>query len=301
MAIMAAPSKAPLIDVSPEATSADAAFWKVLHGGEYGAIGATLDQLKAAYLKHPQDARIASHIAFLHVWRLTERTRLPQISASITDDATMARTYFQEAVKLAPHDARFRGFLASMTMAEGSLHGDEKEIRQGFFMMQDAVDAWPEFNLFTSGYVMSTFPYDSEKFLKALEEQWATLDLCVGTHVDRENLDFAPWMRLETRTGPKRACWNSEIAPHNFEGFFLNLGDMEVKAGHPKIARAAYAQAKQSKTYAQWPYRDVLDRRIAQAEDNVALFRVERLPNDTEKEHRMMIDTAFACMGCHQE
>src|SRR5207245_7486543 len=104
--------------------------------------------------------------------------------------------------------------------------------------------------------------------------QWALLDLCAnGERVDRKSGDFAPVMRFETREGVKRVCWNSWIAPHNFEGFFLNMGDMIVKAGDPATVRKVDAQAKLAKEYTAWPYRDVLERRIAQADENVALFR----------------------------
>jgi hypothetical protein len=42
----------------------------------------------------------------------------------------------------------------------------------------------------------------------------------------------------------------------------------------------------------------VLEDRIAQAEENVALFRN---PKDGEKIGTPMIHSAFACMGCHQQ
>ena len=37
----------------------------------------------------------------------------------ITDEAVLARRYFQEAVALHPHDARYLGFLGSTQLAEG--------------------------------------------------------------------------------------------------------------------------------------------------------------------------------------
>jgi hypothetical protein len=40
----------------------------------------------------------------------------------------------------------------------------------------------------------------------------------------------------------------------------------------------------------------VLDERIQQAQANVALFNA---PNETPKA-RLMINSAFACMACHQ-
>jgi hypothetical protein len=44
----------------------------------------------------------------------------------------------------------------------------------------------------------------------------------VGERVNRVNPDYARYMRLQTKEGAKRVYWNSWIAPHNFEGFFLN-------------------------------------------------------------------------------
>jgi hypothetical protein len=104
-------------------------------------------------------------------------------------------------------------------------------------------------------------------------------------------------MHLETREGRKRVCWDSWIAPHNLEGFFMNLGDMVVKSGDPATARKVYAQAKLTKQYATWPYQDVLERRIVNANENVALFRAPR----ADKERRIMFETTFSCMACHQE
>ncbi len=72
--------------------------------------------LKAAYLQNPYDGKIAARIGFLHVWSLTERQRLKNIPPQITDNAILARKYFEEAVRLNPEDARYLGFNSSMMM-----------------------------------------------------------------------------------------------------------------------------------------------------------------------------------------
>jgi Integrase core domain len=131
-----------------------------------------------------------------------------------------------------------------MTLAEATIDREEKGLRKGYFMLKDAILAWPEFNLFTAGYVMSRQPADSDQFKEGIAWQWQNLDVCVDEKVDRTNPDFAKYMRLESKQGPKRACWNSWIAPHNFEGFFLNMGDILVKAGDWQTARKIYANAK---------------------------------------------------------
>src|SRR5216683_6489120 len=233
----------------------------------------------------------------MHIWRLGERARHEPVRPEITDDAVLARKYFEEAVRLDPKEARYLGFYASLLMAEGTIHKDEKMVRRGYYTMKDAVAAWPEFNRFTAGYTASTQPADSERYREALEHQWRNLDVCVGETVDRAQPDYARYMRLETREGPRRVCWNSWIAPHNFEGFFLNFGDMLVKAGQPDVAVRMYANATLTPDYATWKYQDVLQDRMRNAARYVEPFRQERPEPGAP---RIMSQSRFNCMACHQ-
>ena len=98
----------------------------------------------------------------------------------------------------------------------------------------------------------------------------------------------------------KRACWNGWIAPHNFEGFFMNFGDMLVKKGDWGAGIEMYNAAKLSDNYDEWPYKDVLDERIQNAMGNVKNF------NEPVDERRLfsqkviMFNSKMACMSCHQ-
>jgi hypothetical protein len=298
MALWTAPPKAASAQKA-DAKSANAKFWDVFHGGRYAAIPETLDGLTAAYLENPGDAETAAHIGWLHIWRASESARNDEVAPTVTDDVVLAHKYFGEAVALNPDDARYFGFLASSELIEGTIHKDEKLTRRGYFDLMDAVSAWPEFNLFTAGYVMSGLPHTDDKYKDAVGYQWETLDKCAGETVDRKTAAYAKYMPLETTHGKKRVCWNSWIAPHNFEGFFLNMGDMLVKQGDPATARNVYAQAKVGKTYASWPYRDVLERRISDAEANVPLFQ-KPAPKSEKANTRIMGESAFSCMACHQ-
>jgi tetratricopeptide (TPR) repeat protein len=282
------------------AVRTDALFWQTLHTGDYDNIGTALNALEDAYLADPSDAVTAAHIGWMHIWRLSERARLDNAPPTITDDALLARRYFQEAVDLNPHDARYLGFLASTILAEGSIHKDEKLTRRGYYLLLDSIDAWPEFNLFTAGYVLSPQPSDSPRFKEALEWQWRTLDVCSGEKLNRADPSFAKYMAQATTEGKKRVCWNSWIAPHNFEGFFLNMGDMLVKAGDWQTAQKIYANAKLPATYEKWKFRDVLEQRIMSAQTNVAVFNAAQ-PGADRIQQRLMIATPFSCMGCHQQ
>jgi len=280
------------------AKAADKTFWEAFHGGQYDRIAEALEVETRAYLADPRDALTAAHVGWLHMWRVGERARLSSTPATITDDALLARRYFEEAVSLDPKEARYKGFLAAATLAAGAINQNDRISVHGYLAMRDAIDAWPEFNLFTAGYALSGQPADSKRYAEALQWQWEDIDVCIGSKLDRARPDMRPFMHLETREGAKRACWNSWIAPHNFEGFFLNMGDMLVKAGDPTTAGALYADARLSSTYDQWPFKDVLEKRIQEAAANVAAFNGK---GPDVARPRIMLESPFACMACHQQ
>ena len=297
VAVWAAPEKVAKPAQSDQATAANTRFWEALHAGKYDELPQVVEALQAVYLDNPNDPETTAHLGFAHVWALSESSRQAQLSPAVTDHAVLSRKYFEEAVRLVPGEARYQGFYGSMLLAEGTIHHDEKLMRRGYYTLMDSVGAWPEFNLFTAGYTMSRLPVEDPKYVDAVEYQWVTLDDCAEQKFDRVGADFSPYLALDTKTGPKRACWNSWIAPHNYEGFFLNMGDMLVKQGQVEVAKKIYANARASKDFATWPYRAVLEERIVNADQNVEKFRH---PVRGEPQQTMMINSAFSCTGCHQ-
>ena len=297
----AAPAKAASLTRTPQALQADTLFWRTLHAGDYEHIDAALQATTAAYLSDPGDAVTAAHVGWLHIWRLAESGRVERRLPTITDDAILARRYFEEAVALRPDDARFRGFLASAQLAEGAIHRDPALTRRGDATMQAAVQAWPEFNLFTAGYVASTAPAGSADFRAGLEQQWRNMEACVNMPVDRANPEIARYRAglAQMDAHKLRACGDSEAVPHNVEGFYLNFGDMLVKAGDWQTARKVYANAMQSPDFPAWPFAAELQARIAHAQDNVAIFNGPDAGRG-KPGPQIMANSNAACMACHQ-
>ncbi|MGO8993462.1 MAG: hypothetical protein ACLQVI_09035 [Polyangiaceae bacterium] len=297
IAVASAPSKKVAASRDPATNVADDLFWQTFHGGHYDAIQPAIEAMTEVYVRTPRDAVTAARIGWLHTWRVAERARNPSAPATITDDVVLAKKYFREASMLVPSDARYLGFLATQVLAEAHIDQDERETREGYFMLLDAVKAWPEFNLFTAGYVVSDAPVESAQFKAGLEQQWRNLDVCVDEPFSRTAPDYARYMALDTKVGPKRACWNSWIAPHNIEGFFLNMGDMLVRSGDWRTAVAIYGNAKASREYSSWKFQGVLEQRIAHAKENVGRFNHP----ESVAEAVIMLDSTFACMACHQD
>ena len=219
LAVLTAPAKVASAQRSPQALKADDLFWETLHGGHYDKIEPALEAETAAYLADPSDAKTAAHVGWLHIWRIAERARLSTVPATITDDMTLSHKFFSEAVALDPSDARFLGFLASTTLGEAAIHKEEAETRSGYYMMLDAIKAWPQFNLFTAGYVMSGASAGSDRFNEALEWQWRNADLCAGEKLDRSR----PSYENTCRSKPKR----------------VSLASAGIRGSRPTISKAS--------------------------------------------------------------
>lgn len=289
--------KKPIASESKLATKAENDFWNTLHRGKYQDIDQTNRLLLAAYLQNPNDPKLAAHLAFLHIWKITERHRLKTIEPMIVNEIILAKHFFQDAVTLDANDARYLGFLGDSLLVTGQIFNDRREEIKGYFTLKKAISQWPQFNYFTAGFPMSSLAADSSQFKEGLEWQWKTLDLCAHEKVNRDDPNYSRYMKLETHEGPDRACWNSWIAPHNFEGFFLNMGDMLVKSGDPKKAIKIYNNAKLSKDYSTWPFKSILEEKIKLAEENVTHFQKEYI-SPTKS---IMFNAGYGCVACHQK
>lgn len=292
LTLLTTPNKKPVASQSVLAETAQRSFWDSLHEGQYEKIPAVEKLLTAAYLQNPHDPTLAAHLGFLHIWKITERNREKIIPPTIVDEIILAKKYFSDAVLLNPSDARSQGFLGDAMLIEGNIFQDQRQQVSGYFQLRHAIRLWPAFNYFTAGYPMSILDKNTAQFKEALNWQWYTLDLCAGTTIDRQHPDYRPYLSRQTPWGPLRACSNSWIAPHNFEGFFLNMGDMLVKQGHWQTAVQIYQNAKLSKTYSSWPYRSMLEKRMAHAQENVVPFQ--------QPDSAILFNSGYGCVACHE-
>lgn len=287
-------------------------FWDVLHSGAYERIPELLPPLQAALSRNPDDAVTASHLGWVHIWKLSEAARLEALPADMPSQAILSRHYFAEAVAREPADPRLQGFLADLEMTVASLTNNEGLQRQGYFRGLKAIKAWPEFNGFTIGYLLTANnPHDSDIFAEGLQMMWDNTFLCLGSKVPKHELDLNQFFSQPTQEKPQawqRACINSWIAPYNVEGFMLTLADAVVKSGDAALGHHLYQEITKSPTFASWPYQHVLNDRIKNVAENIAKFRQppRAVSEDWQgqvmvnRENDMMFHSEFSCMGCHQ-
>ena len=73
------------------------------------------------------------------------------------------------------------------------------------------------------------------------------------------------------------------------------MGDIVVKEGDVETAREVYRLAKTAPSYASWPYGEVLDARIDQADTRAKAFAGGAQPAP-----EMMFQSPYGCVGCDQ-
>ena len=292
-------------DESDLSKYANRIFWQNFHQGNYDSLDQVINLLNAAYLQNPGNLKIIDHLGFAHIWKFSESQRLEKTPPDILEDFILSRKFFEESHGLNADDPRILGFLGDTKMVEGNISGNQKLIVEGYFDGKESIHQWPEFNKFTLGYPLSQRDTGSSQFKEALEWQWESLDDCSCKKWDRNNLNYADLTRMIRESqDPKiqRACWNTWIAPHNYEGFFMNMGDMLVKSGNWKKGIELYNAAKLSPNYSDWPYAQVLEERIQNAQKNRVEFNkpIVRSNPAFHNQTVMMVASKIDCMGCHQ-
>jgi len=303
LAVRSAKKKLPGTHPGEYVQAANGFFWQHFHAGDYDSISAIIDQLNLALAHEPNDLRTTAHLGFVHIWALAERQNRLYPDPAIIEQVSLARRYFEETISMDVDDPRILGFLADMTMEEGAHLGNDKEKTEGYFMGLRSIREWPQFNKFTIGYGFSRFDTASASFKEGLKWQYESMNDCACELKGAAGMSDSAKTAIvfESKTPKvKRACADTWIAPHNLEGYFLNMGDMLVKSGQWVKAIDVYALAKIAPAYSQWPFKDTLEARILNARENVAVFNRPVDERNLSRQAVMMSASGYSCMGCHK-
>lgn len=280
-----------------DAVAARAAFWEAFYGGQYARLDEVIPALTRAAEADPSDAESALLLGHAHLWRVVEwgqGSAAPP--ADLPASAGAALAMFERVAELDPDDHRVLGWRGAMRFILGVAGGDADLIAAGEADIALGVERHPEFNLFSLATTRWDLPASDPRFAEAPEALWDALAACVGEPIAREGFDYvARYAHLETTTGPRRVCWNGEKAPHSLEGVLFHLGELTVKSGDAALARAIFEDVQTSRDYPVWPFRELLEERLASdLEARAALF------SDADPGNDPPISFPNGCMLCHQ-
>lgn len=307
---------APTPYASPDEKSLDDEFLSALYRGEYNKIGELKSRFAALFPNgDPTKASgvTLARMGFLNLWQFSERYRLinnpgasfaEDMKAELFQSIGACANFYASAVAAAPDNAVYRGFAADCALFMGLAPGGAPYTLKGLEYAFEAIRRVPEFNLFTVGYALTSLPLETNRaeFDLGLEMLFKTLDICLDAKIDRNNPDVSPYMKTFDPTfGNKKYCYNTDIAAHNFEGFFLILGDVLLKSGKIAAGKTAYAQAKLLPSFSNWPYRELLEARIAAADQLAMPFAQPVDPMTKPYYPTITFNSEYSCMVCHRK
>jgi tetratricopeptide (TPR) repeat protein len=236
--------------------------------------------LTAAAAEHPGEEQFALLLGLAYLWRIAEP--LPDEDgdlALVAEAATKARAELERAYALCPTDHRIPAWLGPILVNTGRALGDDSVVEEGLSVLQQGIDHYPSFVLFSKLLVYADQPATSSAFqmaLAAVEEN--TGDCASGSVQDP-------------------ACTNSAMAWHNVEGASVFMGDVLAKAGKKAEALAAYEGALASPGWSTWQWQPVLGARIADIHARVASFADDDPANDAVSAWQQQDQ----CSICHVE
>ena len=296
-----ADKEAPPLLSEREGSAGRDAYFEALWDGDYAQVDGLIQTLQAE--ARTGDAYSKAVLGFTHAWKLAEYRRAPVSDPNVTDQAALAVDAFTEAMEDAPKDARLLGFRGSYLQAQGSITNNPLLKAKGLLDEIRAAQRWPAWGLFTKAYGLITLDPNDSLYRQGIDAMWQNLDVCAGEKVDRDNFQLHDYPGLFTPyEDPRleRACKNTDIVPHNLEGFFLYFGDMYAKAGELQFAESMYRDAL-SVNDGSWPYAYVVERRIERLNELPVLFNMKRGSTDqVSVEEISMFESQISCVACHQ-
>jgi len=266
-----------------EAHPATAQFWDVLRRGDMAARPGAIDALKAAAKASPSEEEFALLLGLASLWRVAEPVALESLDLLLTlDSITTAESSLELAYELCPTDHRLPAWLGPIKIRMGRMNDDAALVDAGFAVLNQGIDHYPGFVLFSKFLVYADLPATDPEFKKAVEAVRSNAVYC-GT--------------VETGLASDPACHNHARASHNIEGAALFLGDMYAKAQDRAAALAAYGMAKKTDTWSSWDYQALLDERISTLDKRMKAAATTSTSDDLEPAWASQIQ----CSLCHRE
>jgi len=267
------------------AAAGEAAFWDTVWADDPRPDDA-LRLLQRAVKRDPKDGRSQFLLGMLRLYRSS--TACAEFDFAHLCDAAKAEGLaavepLDRAVPLLANDTRIAGFRAAATYAAGYVQGDADRLARGLNLIDEAVAANTLFNAFDLFAVVAPVEPGMGDYY-----QTRVLPL-VDAIFSGENLSCP-------ETLPE-ICSNAGMAPHNFEGTLILLGDIYAKGGRLANASLWYSIARGTGRTTGYRYQAIAEERVAMVADRVARYEDDDPTNDPP----LLGGGGGSCRYCHNK
>ncbi len=272
----------------PNSPNLIATAYAALESAEYDKAPELIAGLDAAFEANPNQGRIAFYAGTMRLWLATGGPREP---AEQLNDVLGAIDKLEQARVLRPEDPHVNAFLGIAQVALGNVLRDEQRIDTGRTVLVRGIPFYPPYVNGVRTQAMGMLPRDHQYFPQAIDAMHETLAACGVQATPGSDLRIV----YPSAANTQGTCWNSGHVDHVWEGIFLIYGDVLVKSGNPSLGRQLYETARLSPTFDAWLFPDVLEARIASAEQRAVLY----LDGDRENDPPTWMEDRNLCIGCH--
>jgi hypothetical protein len=280
----------------PSGSSDDFATSKAyaaLTAGAQDQVTQVIADVDDAVTKDPSDGRAVLYSAIMRFWQLGEEIELPATSAEELTLATTMVDRFRKAQSLLPNDDRAPAFGGLAKVIIGHAVNDSDMQAEGMSDIDHGIQIFPAYSGFLRALASAESPAGSDDFAAVLPHLQAVLDEC-GAQDSSGKFNYVE--------GPLpsalRPCNDDGIVPHIWEGFFINYGDLLLKAGKgADAAWSAYEAAKLAPRFDKWPFAAALQDRIDHVADRATLYA----DSDPSNDPKIWMQDGHICTGCHQD
>lgn len=166
-------------------------------------------------------------------------------------------TAFERAIAGFPDDARLPLWVSFIEWAVAQRGGDSAELSGAYEDLREKSVDYPTFTLF--GFTLAVAA-DRRASPALIGEACAAYDDVISGTFD---LQFEPGVLAAERM---RRMGDWEGAPYNLSGTHALLADMRLRAGDVAVAQEAYSTALVANEAYRWPFRGLVEDRLANAE-----------------------------------
>jgi len=244
---------------SRAASAGEAAFWDTLWA-DHERSDEALRLLTRAVRHDPRDGRSQFLLGMLRLYRSTQACAefdFLNLCDAAKAEGLAAQKPLDRASELLVLDTRIQGFRAADSYANGYEQKDPTRLALGMQQLETAIDVNPLFNSFDAFAVVAAIlpgsdPYYQNRILPLVDYVFSQ-PACIFQLPE--------------------ICSNDGMAPHNFEGTLLLLGDIYAKGGRLLDAERWYALGQGFGSGSGYRYQSYLDDRVANAAERVMLYQ----------------------------
>lgn len=252
------------------------AFWVTFTNARFEERDEVTEGLAEAAEQYPDEEEFALLHGLAALWRLAEPMPDEEADmAGLITAATTARSELERAYELCPTDHRLPAWLGPIIVNTGRAIGDQATIDEGLDVLQQGIDTYPSFVLFSKLLIFAQDHEDSDEFQGALDALMENIMVCG---------DEDP------------ACNNNPRAVHNREGALVFMGDVLAKSGDRTMALETYELALSEPDYGTWDYQEMLEERIEMLDARIASFDND----DAEDDFLSAWSSTYQCSVCHK-